>query len=72
MSTIEIESALVSHPSVAEAAAVGRPDEIKGEAVSVFVTLKNGEPSENLKKELKAHVRKEMLDELRPGSGGAV
>ena len=39
LSTIEIESALVSHPAVAEAAAVGRPDEIKGEAVAVFVTL---------------------------------
>ena len=37
LSTIEIESALVSHPAVAEAAAVGRPDEIKGEAVAVFV-----------------------------------
>jgi acetyl-CoA synthetase len=60
LSTIEIESALVSHPLVAEAAAVGRPDEIKGEAVAVFVTLKSGEPNENLRKELKAHVRKEI------------
>jgi acetyl-CoA synthetase len=60
LSTIEIESALVSHPRVAEAAAVGRPDEIKGEAVAVFVTLKDGQPSENLRKELKAHVRKEI------------
>ncbi len=60
LSTIEIESALVSHPRVAEAAAVGRPDEIKGEAVAVFVTLKNGEPNEALRKELKAHVRKEI------------
>jgi acetyl-CoA synthetase len=60
LSTIEIESALVSHPRVAEAAAVGRPDEIKGEAVAVFVTLKTGEPSENLRKELRAHVRKEI------------
>ncbi len=60
LSTIEIESALVSHPQVAEAAAVGRPDEIKGEAVAVFVTLKNGKPSENLKQELKQHVRKEI------------
>ncbi len=40
LSTIEIESALVSHPDVAEAAAVGRPDELKGEAVAVFVTLR--------------------------------
>jgi acetyl-CoA synthetase len=60
LSTIEIESALVSHPLVAEAAAVGRPDELKGEAVAVFVTLKSGEPNEALRKELKAHVRKEI------------
>jgi acetyl-CoA synthetase len=60
LSTIEIESALVSHPSVAEAAAVGRPDELKGEAVAVFVTLRNGEPSDALRDELKKHVRKEI------------
>ena len=60
LSTIEIESALVSHPAVAEAAAVGRPDEIKGDAVAVFVVLKSGVPNEALKKELKAHVRKEI------------
>jgi acetyl-CoA synthetase len=60
LSTIEIESALVSHPKVAEAAAVGRPDELKGEAVAVFVTLKNGEPSDALRKELQQHVRKEI------------
>ncbi len=60
LSTIEIESALVSHPAVAEAAAVGRPDDIKGEAVAVFVTLRNMEPTEELKKELKMHVRKEI------------
>ena len=60
LSTIEIESALVSHPQVAEAAAVGRPDELKGEAVAVFVTLKSGEPNEALRKELKKHVRKEI------------
>jgi acetyl-CoA synthetase len=59
--TIEIESALVSHPAVAEAAAVGRPHDIKGEAVSVFVTLTaDAEPTEALKKELKNHVRKEI------------
>jgi acetyl-CoA synthetase len=60
LSTIEIESALVSHPQVAEAAAVGRPDELKGEAVAVFVTLKGGSPSEALRKELQQHVRKEI------------
>jgi len=60
LSTIEIESALVSHPKVAEAAAVGRPDEIKGEAVAVFVTLREGEPSDALREELKRHVRHEI------------
>ena len=60
LSTIEIESALVSHPLVAEAAAVGRPHELKGEAVAVFVTLKRGEPDDNLRKELRLHVRKEI------------
>src|SRR5438270_12197813 len=49
--TAEIESALVSHPSVAEAAAVGRPDELKGQALVVFVTLKSGnEPTDALRK----------------------
>jgi acetyl-CoA synthetase len=61
LSTIEVESALVSHPAVAEAAAVGRPHEIKGEAVAVFVTLTaNSQPSEQLRRELKDHVRKEI------------
>jgi acetyl-CoA synthetase len=60
LSTIEIESALVSHPNVAEAAAVGRPDDLKGEAVAVFVTLKSGEPNAALREELKKHVRKEI------------
>ena len=60
LSTIEVESALVSHPAVAESAAVGRPHEIKGQAISVFVSLKGVEPSEELKKELKLHVRKEI------------
>ena len=60
LSTIEIESALVSHPEVAEAAAVGRPHELKGEAIAVFVTLKSAEPSDGLRDELKQHVRKEI------------
>jgi acetyl-CoA synthetase len=60
LSTIEIESALVSHPSVAEAAVVGRPDELKGEAVAAFVTLKNVEPTDQLREELRRHVRKEI------------
>lgn len=58
LGSMEIESSLVSHPAVAEAAAIGKPDDIKGERVKVFVILKNGfEPSEELAKELKQHVR---------------
>lgn len=60
LSTIEIESAMVSHPAVAEAAAVGRPHDLKGEAVAVFVTLKSAEPTDQLRNELKQHVRKEI------------
>jgi acetyl-CoA synthetase len=60
LSTIEIESALVSHPSVAEAAAVGRPHEVKGEAVAVFVTLRGGEPTDGLKDALRKHVRQQI------------
>lgn len=61
LSTIEIESALVSHPAVAEAAAVGRPHDIKGEAVAAFVTLTaEYDPSGELRDELKNHVRKEI------------
>jgi acetyl-CoA synthetase len=58
LGSMEIESSLVSHPAVAEAAAIGKPDQIKGERVKVFVILKNGvEPSDELAKELKQHVR---------------
>ena len=60
LSTIEVESALVSHPAVAEAAAVGKPDEIRGQALSVFVTLRTGQPSDELRTALKMHVRKEI------------
>ena len=60
LSTIEIESALVSHPAVAEAAAVGRPHELKGEAVVVFVSLRDVEPSDDLRNDLRLHVRKEI------------
>ena len=60
LSTIEVESALVSHPAVAEAAAVGRPDEIKGQAITVFVTLKNHEPTDEMREALKKHIRKEI------------
>jgi len=59
LGTMEIESALVSHSSVAEAAVVGRPDDIKGEAVCAFVVLKS-EYSESLADELRTHVCKEI------------
>ena len=65
--TAEIESALVSHPSVAEAAAVGRPDELKGQSLVVFVTLKGGvTASPELKEQLRAHVGKEIGSLAKP------
>jgi acetyl-CoA synthetase len=59
LGTAEVESALVSHPAVAEAAVVGRPDEMKGQAVVCFVTVKEGRnATKELGEELKKHVRK--------------
>ena len=67
LSTMEVESALVSHPFVAEAAVVGKPDEIKGEGIVCFVTLDRAhQPSEELKKTLMAHVTKEIGALARP------
>jgi acetyl-CoA synthetase len=67
LGTMEIESALVSHPDVAEAAVVGRPDDLKGEALAAFVTLEGGKTaSEGLKKALKEHVAKEIGAFARP------
>ena len=60
LSTIEVESAMVSHDAVAECAAVGRPDDLKGQAIAVFCSLRGAEPNEELRKELKLHVRKEI------------
>jgi acetyl-CoA synthetase len=61
MGTAEVESALVAHPKVAEAAVVGFPHDIKGQGIYAYVTLKAGEePSEELRKELGAWVRKEI------------
>jgi acetyl-CoA synthetase len=61
LGTAEVESALVSHEAVAEAAVVGRPDELKGQAIAAFVTLEGGRKgSEELKKELREHVAKEI------------
>ena len=68
LGTMEIESALVSHPAVAEAAVVGKPDEIKGEEVFAFVTLEGQyTASESLATELKSHVVKEIGAIARPG-----
>ena len=67
LSTMEIESALVSHPAVAEAAVVGRPDEVHGQAVTAFVTLGSGrQPSPELKEELREHVAKVIGPIARP------
>ncbi|HLM59446.1 MAG TPA: acetate--CoA ligase, partial [Pyrinomonadaceae bacterium] len=61
LGTAEVESALVSHETVAEAAVVGKPDEIKGQTIAAFVTLEGGRKgSEELKNELRAHVAKEI------------
>ncbi|HAZ09140.1 MAG TPA: acetate--CoA ligase [Elusimicrobia bacterium] len=67
LSTMEIESALVGHAFVAEAAVVGRPDEVLGQAVAAFVTLKGGRtPSPELKEELREHVAKAIGAIARP------
>ncbi|HXQ79915.1 MAG TPA: acetate--CoA ligase [Opitutaceae bacterium] len=65
--TAEVESALVSHPSVAEAAVVGRLDDLKGQALVCFVTLKNGvAASVELKEAIRAHVAREIGSLARP------
>jgi acetyl-CoA synthetase len=65
--TMEVESALVDHPSVAEAAVVGRADEIKGQAIAAFVSLREGiEPSPGLRDELRNHVVSEIGAIARP------
>ncbi len=65
--TAEVESALVSHPSVAEAAVIGRPDELKGQALVVFVKVKSGvAATKELREELRAHVAKEIGALARP------
>jgi len=75
LGTMEVESALVSHPAVAESAVVGRPDEIKGQAVVAFVTLKSEFSKKigtdealisKMRNELKAHVVKEIGAIARP------
>jgi acetyl-CoA synthetase len=67
MSTMEVESALVAHTLVAEAAVVGRPDEIKGQGIVAFVTLQMGnEPTDKLKEELRLWVAKEIGSLAKP------
>jgi acetyl-CoA synthetase len=67
LGTMEIESALVSHPKVAEAAVVGRPDDLKGSALVCFVTPRSGSlADEALRTELKGHVVKEIGALARP------
>jgi acetyl-CoA synthetase len=67
LGTMEIESALVAHPKVAEAAVVGRPDDLKGQAIAAFVTLYEGHsPSEELRQELRQWVAKEIGALARP------
>jgi acetyl-CoA synthetase len=68
MGTAEVESALVAHPKVSEAAVVGYPHDIKGQGIYAYVTLMSGEePSEELRKELVAWVRKEIGPIASPG-----
>ncbi|HRH81854.1 MAG TPA: acetate--CoA ligase [Thiobacillaceae bacterium] len=70
MGTMEIESALVSHPMVAEAAVVGRPDDLTGEAICAFVVLKRSRPegdeAKQIVKELQNHVGKEIGPIAKP------
>ena len=67
LGTMEVESALVSHPAVAEAAVVGRPDALKGQAIAAFVTLESGrKATEELRLELREHVAKEIGAFARP------
>ncbi|HET7181559.1 MAG TPA: acetate--CoA ligase, partial [Candidatus Limnocylindrales bacterium] len=69
LSTTEIESALVSHPSVAEAAVVGGPDPVTGEAINAFVILRKGiDPTAALGKELRNHVATKISPIARPKS----
>ncbi len=64
---MEVESALVDHPKVAEAAVIGRPHEIKGQAIAAFVTIKDStQGTKELMEELKAHVANKIGALARP------
>jgi acetyl-CoA synthetase len=66
--TAEVESSLVSHPAVAEAAVIGKPDALKGEAIKAFVTLRLGhDPSPEMIKTLQNHVRGDLGPIAQPG-----
>jgi acetyl-CoA synthetase len=67
VSTMEVESALVEHPDVAEAAVIGKPHEIKGQAIAAFVTIKEGrDMSDGLKEDIRTHVAKKIGALARP------
>ena len=67
ISTFEVESALVDHPAVAEAAVIGKAHEVKGQAISAFVTLKEGRAGTSaLREELREHVAKKIGAIARP------
>lgn len=66
ISTMEVESALVDHPAVAEAAVIGRHDEVKGQAISAFVLLRAGHEHDSIENELRQHVAKVIGSIARP------
>jgi acetyl-CoA synthetase len=66
LGTMEVESALVAHPKVAEAAVVGRPDEIKGEGIFAFVVLKGQRPSGGIDEELTKELRQWVSEQIGP------
>jgi acetyl-CoA synthetase len=63
----EVESALVSHPAVAEAGVIGKPDELRGQIIKAFISLRAGyQPSDELKKEIATHVKKHLAGHAAP------
>ena len=66
ISTMEVESALVDHPAVAEAAVIGATDDIKGQAIVAFVTLREGKTFDKIEETLKEHVAKKIGAIARP------
>jgi len=63
----EVESALVSHPAVAEAGVIGKPDELRGQIIKAFISLRSGfQPSEDLKKEIATHVKMHLAGHAAP------